>query len=375
MRVSSFKYLPAPHTVCPICCSDCSYYHSGDGKEISVPNTNKIKKIETNLNVVTKTGGRGGPKQVCFSCFPKAITQYSSKYGKATSTREIHFVDQDPEVVTLMQTAFLLALDESRRAKDSKLKKIPLKIKNTFLSYIGSESGPTKYQTLILSKTVNVVLCDGPLFSVPRHKHGEKIEVEEDDTGVVITIDKLNTGKSRSASLCLQRCGNGFHWNYDTITKLKKSIGESYETFGDKQLKFGYVICSVMPTLNKKALDRTSAAQLQFQSIFHQCCAKMLIKADNCGIKHLAVPVIVDDFYDYNEDWFLRSCINIMMMELHDFAKKRKKKSSITVHFATDKNENLYQMCKTSLFSPERFGGTEKVQPVGKQKHTQESLV
>ncbi|CAC5403549.1 unnamed protein product [Mytilus coruscus] len=272
-------------------------------------------------------GSRGGPKQVCFSSFPRAVTQYSSIiHGKSTSINEIHFVDQDPEVVTLMQTAFLLALDESRRVKDSKLMTIPKKIKNTFLCYIGSESGPTKYHTVVLSNNVNVVLCNGSLFSVPRHRHGEKMSVEEDATGVVITIDKLQTGKSRSASLCLERCGNDFHRNYDNMKRLKKSIGESYETFGDKQLKFGHVICPLMPELNKKALDKTSAAQLQFQSIFHQCCVNMLIKADYLGIKHLAVPVIVDDFYDYNEDWFLWSCTNIMMMELHNFAKRRKKK-------------------------------------------------
>ncbi|CAG2249300.1 PARP10_14_15 [Mytilus edulis] len=322
------------------------------------------------------SGIHGGPKQVCFSSFPRVIAQYSSKHGKTVSLKEIHFVDHDPEVVTLMQTAFLLALDESRgfRGKDSKLMKIPLKIKQTFLSYVVCESGPTKYQTLVLPNNVNVVLCDGPLFSVPRHRHGEKMSVKEDDTGVVITIDKFQTGKSRSASLCLQRCGNGFHWNYDSLKKLKKSIGESYETFGDKELKFGHVICPVMPTLDKKALVETSPAQLQFQSVFHQCCANMLIKADNCGIEHLAVPVIVDDFYDYNEDWFLWSCTNIMMMELHNFAKTRKKTCSMTVHFATDKNEKLYQICKTSLSSPESFGKTEKVQPVGKKKHTPESV-
>lgn len=44
-----------------------------------------------------------------------------------------------------------------------------------------------------------------------------------------------------------------------------------------------------------------------------------------------------------------------MMMEIHNFAKTRKNTSSITVHFATDKNENLYQICKTSLSSPERY--------------------
>ncbi|XP_071176831.1 uncharacterized protein [Mytilus edulis] len=294
--------------------------------------------------------GRGGPKQICFSSFPRAITQYSSKYGKTSSIQAIHFVDQDHEVVTLMQTAFILALDESRRAKDSKFKNIPLMIRNTFFSYTGSEFGHTKYQILAMSNNVNVVLCDGQLFSAPRHKHGENMSVEEDDAGVVITIDEHQTGKSRSASLCLQRCGNDFHWNYNKIKKLKKSIGESYETFGDKQLKFGSVIFLVMPTLTTKALDKTSAAQRQFQSLFHQCCAKMLIKADNCNIKHLAVPVIVDDFYDFTEDWFVRSCTNIMMVELHNFAKTRKKTSSITVHFA-GKNENLYQICKTSLSS------------------------
>ncbi|CAG2249294.1 PARP10_14_15 [Mytilus edulis] len=124
------------------------------------------------------SGGRGGPKQVCFSSFPRAIAQYRSKHGKTSSLKEVHFVDQDPEVVTLMQTAFLLALDESRRGKDSKLMKIPLKIKNTFLCYVGSESGPTRYQTLVLPNNVNVFLCDGPLFSVPRHRHGRKCQLK-----------------------------------------------------------------------------------------------------------------------------------------------------------------------------------------------------
>ena len=55
MRVSSYKLSTVTlHTVCPICSSDCSFYHSGDGKKISVPNTIQNKKNWNNLNVVTK---------------------------------------------------------------------------------------------------------------------------------------------------------------------------------------------------------------------------------------------------------------------------------------------------------------------------------
>ncbi|CAG2249298.1 unnamed protein product [Mytilus edulis] len=62
---------------------------------------------------------------VAIAAIGSAITQYSSKNGKTTSIKEIHFVDRDLEVVTLMQTAFLLDLDESHHEKDSKLLKIP----------------------------------------------------------------------------------------------------------------------------------------------------------------------------------------------------------------------------------------------------------
>ncbi|XP_052098965.1 uncharacterized protein LOC127733693 [Mytilus californianus] len=240
------------------------------------------------------SGGRGGPRQVCFSSFPRAITQYSSKFGKTSSIKEVHFVDRDIDVVSLMQAAFLLAIDESHNEKSSKLMRIPKKIKETFLSYVGTDVVPSKSLALALPNMVDVLLCDGALFSVPRHKHGQTLKVEEDDTGVIITIDKSQTGKSRSASLCLQRCGNDFHRNYDSLKRKKKSYGEAYDTFGDKHLKFGHVICPVMPVLSKKAVDKNSSAQLNFQSYFHQCCANMFKKADDCEVKHLAVPVLVD---------------------------------------------------------------------------------
>ncbi|CAC5403547.1 unnamed protein product [Mytilus coruscus] len=93
-------------------------------------------KLQQGKVCATTAGGHGGPKQICFSSFATAITQYSSKHGKTTSIKEIHFVDQDPEVLTLIQTAFLLALDESCRGKDSKLMKIPLNVRKTFLCYV-----------------------------------------------------------------------------------------------------------------------------------------------------------------------------------------------------------------------------------------------
>ncbi|CAC5381382.1 unnamed protein product [Mytilus coruscus] len=237
------------------------------------------------------SGGHGGPRQVCFPSFPRAVTQFSREFGKKSSIKEVHFVDNNLEEVTLMQSAFVLAVDEPWHTR---FKNNHQKTKELFFGFKRTEATASKYEELTLPNKVIVILCDGPLFSAPCHKHGEKLLDVMENTGIVITMDNILSGRSKSATTCLQRCGNDFYRSFNSLKKQKIECGKAYNIFGDIQMKCEHVICLVMPNLSKTATDKTSSEQTEFQSLFHLCCANMFKQADNCGLKHLVVPVLVD---------------------------------------------------------------------------------
>lgn len=211
--------------------------------------------------------------------------------------KEVHFVDINAEVVNLIQAACLLNITGPGIEVKHKLQKIPESVKETFVSYIGEEDTTTKYKNIHLANNLNVTVCDGPLFTAYRHRHMKVdaiAEFEYEDTAVVITEDTEFRGKSRSASHCLQRCGNDFYRCYDQLkkSKEKKKVCKAFDTFGDHTLNYGYVIYTVMPSVNKKQLTINSKELMPFFANLSECCRNVLKKAEKCGIRHLCLPLL-----------------------------------------------------------------------------------
>ncbi|CAC5369925.1 PARP10_14_15 [Mytilus coruscus] len=292
------------------------------------------------------SGGRGGPSQLCFSTYPNGVILFSSKHGKASTLREVHFVDINAEVVNLMQVACLLNPKEQGTEVKHKLQKISESVKETFVSYIGEDDATANFMNIHLANKFNVTICNGPLFSAYKHRHMKADEIAEfENTAVVITEDTEFCGKSRSASHCLQRGGNDFCRWYEQLKmgKEKKKIGKACHSFGDHNLHYGGVIYAVMPSEHKKALNKKSTEQMHFFSILSECCRSVLKLAERWKIQHVCMPVLGEDFYSVTDSWFVEKCVVDMMQELREFAKKRKDQQPMLVHVGTRPTSVAYQ--------------------------------
>jgi len=120
--------------------------------------------------------------------------------------REVHFVDRDVSVVDMMKTAFLLHAPEKDSKIKDKLKKIPRKVKEKFISFWGSDEPSGNIQCFEYAKNIRVVICDGALFTGYKHKHLRDlagIDTSFESSAVVIIENKMFNGSSRSAALCL----------------------------------------------------------------------------------------------------------------------------------------------------------------------------
>jgi hypothetical protein len=74
-------------------------------------------------------------------------------------------VDRDESVVDMMKTAFLLQTPEKNAKIKDKLKKIPQKVKEKFISFCKSDEPSGNIQTFKYAKNITVVICDGALFT------------------------------------------------------------------------------------------------------------------------------------------------------------------------------------------------------------------
>ena len=221
---------------------------------------------------------------MCFDTYPEVIRDYSVKYGKTSTLKEIHIVDIDKNVVTMMQTDFLRAITGSDSNKDYKSMKIPERTKET-----------PRELTWILPNKVQLVICDGPLFTTFSHSHIPKAMssyYDLQETAVVITEDTSLKGSSRSASLCYQKCGDDFRRYYDQLKDVKKKCGKVYMKYGDDSLKFGHVIFAIMPSLGKQSLS--SSEHKRVLGFICQCCRNLLTKSESSSIKHLCLPVFIE---------------------------------------------------------------------------------
>ena len=201
--------------------------------------------------------------------------------------QEVHFVDRDVHVVDMMKTAFLLHLPEKDTKIKDKLKKIPRKVTEKFISFWKSDEPSGNIQYFEYDKSIAVVICDGALFTGYKHKHIR--DISSDNSAVVIIENKAFSGSSRSAALCLQRGGNKFHKNYDLLKGQQKIVGKVYYSCGDDSLKFGHVLYAIMPTFDDKALDPSAVIKY-----IDQCFSNLLKEADKMKIKHLCMPFLAE---------------------------------------------------------------------------------
>lgn len=235
-------------------------------------------------------GRRGGPTQLCFPSYAQGVVTFSSRKAWL---QEVHFVDRDVQVVDMMKTAFLLHTPVKDSNIKDKLKKIPQKVKEKFISFCRFDEPSGNILSFEYGKNIAVVICDGALFTGYKHKHLQDlagIDTSFDNSAVVIIENKIFSGSSQSAALCLQRGGDDFHKNYDLLKRSpKKTVGNVYYSLGDSSLKFGYVLYAIMPTFDDKALH--SSAVIKY---IDQCFSSLLKEADKKIIKHLCMPFLAE---------------------------------------------------------------------------------
>ena len=234
-------------------------------------------------------GGRGAPAQLCFPSYVQGVVTFSSR---KPWLREVHFVDRDESVVDMMKTAFLLQTPEKDTKIKDKLMKIPRKVKEKFISFWRSDEPSGNIQTFKYAKNITVVICDGALFTGYKHKHIRDladINTSFDQSAVVIIENKIFSGSSRSAALCLQRGGNEFHRSYDSLKWPQKTFGKVYYSLGDRSLKFGYVLYAIMPAFDDKELN--SSAVIKY---IDRCFSSLLKEADKKKINHLCMPFLAE---------------------------------------------------------------------------------
>lgn len=235
-------------------------------------------------------GQRGGPAQLCFSSYVQGVVTFSTR---KPWLREVHFVDRDESVVDMMKTAFLLQTPEKDTKIKDKLNKIPQKVKEKFISFWRSDEPSGNIHYCECDKNVTVVICDGALFTGYKHKHLQDlagIDTSFDNSAVVIIENKIFSGSSRSAALCLQTGGNEFHRNYDSLDESsKKTVGKVYFSLGDDSLNFGYVLYAIMPTFDDKTLHPSAVIKY-----IDQCFSNLLKTADKKKIKHLCMPFLAE---------------------------------------------------------------------------------
>ena len=214
---------------------------------------------------------------------------------RKTWLQEVHFVDRDVHVVDMMKAAFLLHTPEKDTKIKDKLKKIPRKVKEKFMSFWGSDEPSGNIHYFEYAKNITVVICDGALFTGYKHEHIQDlagIDTSFENSAVVIIENKIFNGSSRSAALCLQRGGNEFHRNYDLLKESQKTVGKVYYSCGDRSLKFGYVLYAIMPAFDDEALNpKEESAVIKY---INQCFSSLLKKADKKKIKHLCMPFLVE---------------------------------------------------------------------------------
>ena len=227
-------------------------------------------------------------EQICFDTYPEAIREYSFKYGKMSTLKEVHIVEIDKNVVEMIQAAFLRAITGPDSNQVYKPKNLPERTKET-----------PKELTWLLPNKVNLVICDGSLFTTLKHSHSHIPETvcryhDLQDRAVVITEYASLKGGSRSASLYNQRCGDICRRHYDQLKAIKKKCGEVQMKCGDDSIKFGHVIFAIMPPQSKQSLNIHSSEHKTFLGYISQCCINLLKKSESSSIKHLCLPVLIE---------------------------------------------------------------------------------
>ena len=234
-------------------------------------------------------GQRGGPAQLCFSSYVQGVVTFSTR---KPWLREVHFVDRDESVVDMMKTAFLLQTSEKDTKIKDKLMKIPQKVKENFVSFWRSAEPSGNIKSFEYAKNITVVICDGALFTGYKHKHIRDlagVNTSFDNSAVVIIENKIFSGSSRSAALCLQKGGNEFHRNYDLSKWPQKTVGKVYYSLGVRSLNFGYVFYAIMPAFDDKALNPNAVIEY-----IDRCFSSLLKTADKKKIKHLCMPFLAE---------------------------------------------------------------------------------
>jgi hypothetical protein len=195
----------------------------------------------------------------------------------------------------MMKAAFLLHTTEKDTKRKDKLKKIPRKVIEKFISFWRSDEPSGNIHYFEYAKNITVVICDGALFTGYKHKHIQDllgIDTSFENSAVVIIENKIFSGSSRSAALCLQRGGNDFHGYYDILNVQKKTVGKVYHTFGDRPLNFGYVLYAIMPAFDDEALNpKEKSAVIKY---IDQCFSSLLKTADKMKISHLCMPFLAE---------------------------------------------------------------------------------
>lgn len=311
----------------------------------------KADMVSVALPTISSGHGKA-PPEAQFTAYPKGVIDFSRKYGKNTSIKEIHFVDIVKDANDYVKAAFLYASPDSHPTWKDKIMSLPSKAIEIFKPHIRSENQAGKYlEYFYPDKKLAVIACDSALLKALTHSHVKNIAQSEgfgewtyNETGVIITEDVQLSGKSQSSKKCLERGGASYRKSYNSLRKVERNVGSAIGILGDEKFEFNHVLFVFMPSLNEKVLWRNSEDQNKFFNAMNTCLRNSLVQAERMDVKHLAMPVLGLDMYDIKAEWFLRCCISNMIIVIKEFAALRKRKEFMIIHIVVNGDEKVFQI-------------------------------
>lgn len=313
---------------------------------------NGVKMTSVALPAIS-SGYNAAPAYLRSKAYTEGVVSFSRIYQKSLVVKEVHFVDKDEDVVNHIKAAFLYAVIEPTQNIIEKRKKIPKEIQEIFVSQARPGGGAgSSLQLTIPERKLMIIVCDSGLITSLEHPHlrhtfpaNRHDPWNKTETAVVITENKAFNGNSHSSKKCLERGGNTYRKKYTShcTQGKKKKVAEIVEVFGDETLDFYHIFISVLPSFSDN-LKKSPPEETKFFRKIDECLRNALTTADKYGVKHLSMPVLCSDLYDFSPEWFLKSSVSHMISEIKYFAQKRIGKHFMIVHIVTNANEKVFRL-------------------------------
>lgn len=229
----------------------------------------------------------GVPKEVCVAEYKNAVAEFSGNRKNGTCLREIHFIDKDFGLISLIQQEFTKTFQQSSQSSSSTLpgekqdfRRSMSSVSNDGKLQQGSGSRSTRFAQSVGSKTGVFVVRQKIKVIV---KTGDITKCEAD--AIVCPQEELLLSKGHIAREVEKICG------HDYTVELKKL---SIKKYGAKRMNaprkcvWKYVIQAVPPRFTYEAEKNPQ----MFENNLKETILNILIATNYSRIKNLAIPLM-----------------------------------------------------------------------------------